>query len=188
MCRPLVPVALLLVLTLACANPPEKEMNQAQGAIAAARAAGAEEYAPAELAAAVSSLDQAQGAVDQRDYRLALSHALDASERAQAAARRAADHKAIVRSDVERSVHDLGVAVGEIETRLKPLRNLRTTAKTVAAADRTLGRVNKAVQEARTALANEKYLQAQEALKGQAERIKALSDDLDALDRARRRR
>jgi len=57
-------------------------MDQAQGALDAARAAGAERYATAEYQAAATALKNAQDAVAQRDYRLALNHALDSRERA----------------------------------------------------------------------------------------------------------
>src|SRR5690606_23255882 len=81
----------LVILALAgvfgCAEPPRKEMDQAQGAIDAARAAGADVYAADSLSEAITALTRADEAVAQRDYRQALSHALDARERAQAAAR-----------------------------------------------------------------------------------------------------
>src|SRR3970040_1880683 len=88
-------------LCAACGDPPEKEMHQAQGAIAAARAAGADEYAAEEVNAAVDALRRAEAAAAERDYRLALNHALDSRERAQNAAREAADGKARARSRAE---------------------------------------------------------------------------------------
>ena len=73
----------------ACGDPPDKEMQQAQGAIDAARAAGADQYARDEFTAAEDALKRAHEAVDQRDYRQALNNALDARERAQTAAKEA---------------------------------------------------------------------------------------------------
>src|SRR5262245_28271359 len=81
----------------ACATPPTREMDQAQGAIDTARAAGADRYAAEEYRGAVDALKQAQDAVEQRDYRLALNHALDSRERAQAAAKHAAESQATLR-------------------------------------------------------------------------------------------
>jgi len=72
-------VVTLLVLP-ACAEPPSKEINQAQGALDAARAAGADQYATDEYRAAASALKSANDAVTQRDYRLALNFALDSRE------------------------------------------------------------------------------------------------------------
>ena len=51
------------LLCLACAEPPNKEMDQAQGAIDAARAAGADRYATTEYAAATDALKNANEAV-----------------------------------------------------------------------------------------------------------------------------
>src|SRR5207302_905741 len=51
----------------ACGDPPDKEMDQAQGAIEAARAAGADRYATTEYAAANDALTRARLAVTGRD-------------------------------------------------------------------------------------------------------------------------
>ena len=81
-------LCLALFVTIGCGGePPDKEMQQAQGALDAARAAGADRYATEEFTAATLALVNAKEAVDQRDYRLALNHALDSRERAQNAAR-----------------------------------------------------------------------------------------------------
>ena len=92
---------LAAVLVTACGgDPPNKEMDQAQGAIDAARAAGADRYATTEYTAANDALTRAQDAVGQRDYRQALNEALDSREHAQNAAREAADTKAQLRGEV----------------------------------------------------------------------------------------
>jgi hypothetical protein len=62
-------------------------MDQAQGSIDAARAAGADRFATEQYGAAVKALQNAQDAVALRDYRLALNYALDARDRAQRAPR-----------------------------------------------------------------------------------------------------
>src|SRR5437773_5668205 len=97
----------VLVAALAasgCGNPPDKEMQQAQGAIDAARAAGADQYARDEFAAAEDALKRAREAVVQRDYRQALNNALDARERAQTAAKEAADLKTAAHLAAERAL------------------------------------------------------------------------------------
>jgi hypothetical protein len=48
-----------LVLCAACSEPPQKELDRAQGAIDAARAAGAERYATPEFSAATGALKEA---------------------------------------------------------------------------------------------------------------------------------
>ena len=119
--------AVLLAIVLAaagCGDPPTKEMNQAQGAIDAARAAGAEQYATDEYKAAVDALRRAQDAVTQRDYRQALNDALDSRERAQNAAREASSQKAQARSQAERLVAEvttaLAAATGRLDTAHAP--------------------------------------------------------------------
>src|SRR3954468_9202775 len=92
------------VSSAACGDPPEKEMQQAQGAIDTARAAGADQYARDEFAAAEEALKKARDAVQERDYRQALNSALDARERAQTAAKESVNHKATARADAERAL------------------------------------------------------------------------------------
>src|ERR1044071_7652591 len=104
--------ALLIVVAAACGGePPDKEIKQAQAAIDAARGAGAAQYAKAEFAAAQDALKRATDAVADRDYRLALNHALDARERAETAARQAADAKVMARADADRDVRALTAAL-----------------------------------------------------------------------------
>src|SRR3954469_22018809 len=88
----------------ACGDPPDKEMQQAQGAIDAARAAGADQYAREEFTAAEDAMKRSHHAAGQRDSRQALNTALDALERAKAAAKESADNKAIARADATRAL------------------------------------------------------------------------------------
>ncbi|PYQ81492.1 MAG: hypothetical protein DMG01_03845 [Acidobacteria bacterium] len=75
-CRLLSAVIVAAVTAAACGDPPDKEIQQAQGAIDAAKAAGADLYARDELAAAEKAVKDANTAVNDRDYRLALNNAL----------------------------------------------------------------------------------------------------------------
>src|SRR5262245_65589954 len=102
------------LVAAACSSPPNKEMDQAQGAIDAARAAGADRYAPTELAAAGTALKQANTAVEEGDYRLALNRAIDSREQAQNAARVAADTRARLRGDIERSMAEVKALVTQV--------------------------------------------------------------------------
>jgi hypothetical protein len=106
------PIALALLvwgaaLLAACSAPPQKERDQADGALAAARAAEAATYAPAELEEAVKALQAYDASVAQGDYRLALSHAIGARDSAYAAAKLAGDRKAAARGEAERLIVDL---------------------------------------------------------------------------------
>jgi hypothetical protein len=145
-------------LASACSEPPYKEMHQAQGALDAARAAGAETFANAEYRDAQQALDQSQQAVTQRDYRLALRYALDARERAQDAARAAADHKAEARGRAERSILGAETALKDAGTQLGAARTARLKARDTAAARKALESARDALQKARAAMEKEAYL------------------------------
>jgi hypothetical protein len=164
----------------ACAEPPNKEMHQAQGAIEAARAAGAERYAAAELAAAVKALAQADTAATQRDYRLALNHALDSRERAQSAAREAATGRASARSRAERLLAEVTTALATATGRLEAAQTAKLADDVLAAPRDQIAAVQKAVQEAGTALGREDYLGAAQALEGRADAVRAAIASVDA--------
>ena len=150
------PAAVVAALTLAsCGSPPDREMQQAQGAIEAARAAGADQYARDEFAAAQDPLKRAGEAVAQRDYRLALNHALDSRERAQNAAKLAADGKAIARGEADRALGSRGRA-RRPQSRLKTAEAGRIPARRLAG-PKGRRRRDRRLQEARTAIERGDY-------------------------------
>jgi hypothetical protein len=161
-----------VVLLAACSEPPRKEIVRAQEAIDAARAAGAERYAPESFAAATTALQQSNEAVDQRDYRLALSRAVDASDRAQEAAKEAADAKAKARSDSEAVVNEVNAAVPHLEARLRAADAVKVPARELAPARRTVQDAGAALQKARALLAAGNYDEAKASVKGLAARIR----------------
>lgn len=174
-----VPLLALLAMA-ACAEPPSKEMNQAQGAIETARAAGADRYATEEFSAAVESLTKSDVAVRDRDYRLALNFALDSRERAQNAARLAVDGRALARGNAERILAEVSALITRARERLADVDTARLPATVRAEADANTVRVEKSVQEARTALGRDDYTQVQAALQGQSAVIDAVLKALDA--------
>jgi len=155
----------------ACESPPSKEMDQAQGAIDAARAAGADRYAKVEYAAATDALKRSQDAVAQRDYRQALNEALDSREHAQNAAREAADTKAQLRAEVERELAEIAILVAQANTRLATATRSRAPARTLEAQRRALAAVGESVQKAGDAAGTGDYLTAQAALKGSKAKV-----------------
>jgi hypothetical protein len=163
----------------ACAEPPSKEMNQAQGAIDAARAAGAEEYAAEQLANAVNTLKQAEAAVTARDYRLALAHALDSREYAQNAAKAAVDGRAKARGDAERVIAEVATLVERLQARLEDPEVVRLPRRQRTAPADALQDATKALQEARAALGNEEYSTILARLDGLHARLQAMLDGLD---------
>ena len=173
---------------IACGDPPDKEMQQAQGAIDAAKAVGADEYAPDEFAAAQAALKNAGDAVDQRDYRLALNHALDARDRAKTAAQQAADRKARARVDADRAIAAAAVALVDVRAHLKAAEASRAPAKTVADARRAIESSDEAVQKAREDLERGAYLPALDGAKAATKRLQSVGKDLESKTTAGPRR
>lgn len=172
-------LACVVVSAAGCADPPSKELHQAQGAIDAARAAGADSYATDEFTAAVSALARAEAAVAQRDYRLALSQALDSRERAQNAAKLAASQKAAVRSDAERLLAELTSATALASTRLAA-ETSRTPSPGVVALQSAVQNARAALDDAGKALATEDYLEARRRLQGVRDTLVAAHQALPA--------
>ena len=94
-------------------------MDQAQGAIDAARAAGADRYATEQYEAAVKALENANAAVTQRDYRLALNYALESRDRAQTAAKEAGVQQGVLRSGAERRLGQVTAQLDQARRRLQ---------------------------------------------------------------------
>ena len=171
--RRVLTVAVLLasISLAACAEPPNKEMDQAQGAIDAARAVGAEQYASSELEAATTSLAQAHEAVAQRDYRLALNHALESREHAQNAARGAADARARLRGEVERAMAEASALLSQARTAVAAAERTRAPRRTLREAQQGLAAIEADVQKAGAAMEAGDYIGARPMLKGLKERI-----------------
>lgn len=163
-------------------------MNQAQGAIDAARVAAADRFAAAEFSAAVDALARAEQAAAAGDFRLALSLAIDSRERAQSATKVAVEARANARGESERAIAEAATLMQRARTRLKepaiaPL-TLRAPRQTVDTAEKVL-------QEARTALKKEDYPAVKTALGGITAELQAALSAIDAAATpppARRRR
>jgi hypothetical protein len=147
----------LVGLSIGCAEPPTKERHQADGAVAAAKAADAATYAPETLHAAEEALKNYDDAVARGDYRLALNYAIDARDRAYEAAKQASNDKAAARSQAERLATEFEVLLKRADTRLAGAAGPRPSAQV---ADR-LKAVTKSgpalLQEARSRLAKQDY-------------------------------
>jgi hypothetical protein len=175
---PLILTAVLL--TSACGDPPDKELQQARSAIESARGAGAEMYARDEFSAAETALKGATEAVDQRDYRLALNRALDARERAQNAEKEAASRKAAARTEASRAVAAAGRALDEARARLKTAEGARVAARVVAPARRSIADNEVAVQEARTSFGQGDFAHATEIAGAATAQLRGLAKDLES--------
>lgn len=186
---------LLLCLTFTAfvgcgGEPPDKEMQQAQGAIDAARAAGADVYATDEFGAAQLALKNAVTAVGDRDYRLALNHALDSRDRAQSAAKQAADNKAAARADAQRALDAADQALDTVREKLKLATERKIPARSTASLRGALDTAERRLQEARASFEKGLYLDIPGHATGATASLSEPSQQLDALMAApvRRRR
>jgi hypothetical protein len=160
-------IAFLLLAAAGCSEPPQKELDQAQAAIDAARAAGAEREAADDFSGAVTTLQKAHDAVDQRDYRQALSYAIDARQRALEAAKHVAEGKAnaetLYKAASDRAAR-LENAIHAAEEARVPAHELRDPRAALDA-----GRTS--LQEARTRLDKGNVADATAALDGVREKL-----------------
>ena len=169
------------LLTAGGAAPPSKEMNQAQGAIDAARAAGADRFAASEFAAATDALKRSEEAVAAGDYRQALSHAIDSRERAQQAAKVAVDGRANMRGQAERAIAEVATLLSRAQTQLKDPDVVRSNGRTLREPRAVVAKAETALQEARSALASEDYAAVSKALNGVAGQLQAALTQIDAV-------
>ena len=183
--------ALLLVvsLTAACASPPNREIADAEQALKAAKAAGAERYSEITYKAAADAYRQANEAVLAGDYRLALNRALESREHAQAATRSAADGQALARDEALRTMAELSTQLASVTAQLDAAEKSRTLPRAVLRDVReALTLINADVQKAGKAINDEDYMAAQEALKGVKARLDAAGGEFESARKAQRAR
>jgi Domain of unknown function (DUF4398) len=172
--------ALIAALTVAgCGSPPDKEIQQAQGAVDAAKVIGAPEYAAEEFTAAENALKNANEAVVQRDYRLALNHALDARDRAQTAAKQTAERKSVLRVGADRAIMNATRALTDASAMLKATESNRNAPRSIVESRRSVVAAEQALQEARTDLERGHYQSAEQHANTAASRAQAVARDLD---------
>ena len=170
-----------LLLCAGCSEPPQKEMSEAQGAIDAARAVGAEQYATTAFQAATTALKEAEEAVQQRDYRLALSRAIDASQRAQEAAKLAAEGMARARGDAEAAITSAANALRQLQVRLKAAEAARVPPREMAEPAQAAADAEAVLQKARASLNTGDYLTARSAV---SDIVKTISEQISDVDDA----
>jgi hypothetical protein len=173
------------VLSVGCATPPTREMDQAQGSIDAARAAGADRFAAEQYEAAVKALQNAQNAVAQRDYRLALNYALDGRDRAQRAAKEAATQQAVLRSAAERRLSEVTASLDQIEQRLKAAEAARMPRRSVTAVRAAITKAEASLQKAGTSIQESNYKVSQEQLAESARNLELAMAEIETAQKAR---
>jgi len=173
---------------MGCATPPTREMDQAQGSIDAARAAGADRYAREQYEGAVKALQSAQDAVGQRDYRLALNYALDSRDRAQQAAKEAASQQGILRSAAERRLTEVTALLDRAEQQLKAADSARVPRRSLAAARTAIAGAEESLQKAGTSIQDSNYDVSQQQLAESAKNLQSAMAEIDAIMKGRQKR
>lgn len=176
---------LCVCLGISCAGPPRSEMDQAQGAIDAARAAGADRYATAQYEAAVQALQNARDAVAARDYRLALNHALDSRGRAQQAAKEAANEQVTLRSRAERRLAELTAMLDRTKQRLAQAEASRVPRRSLEAARKVIADAEASLQKAGTAIQEGEYKTSEERLSESATKLQSAIAEIETAARGR---
>lgn len=174
---------LALVLLTACGTPPHKEIDQAQSAIDAARTAGGDRLAPEEFTAATTSMTLSKRAVEQRDYRLALNHALESREHAQNAARAAAEAQVRLRGEVDRSLNEVTAMLAQANGRLTTAERARVSRRIITDARQSLATASADVQKAGALAQQQDYTAAQATLSGAKQRVSQVIMRLEATTR-----
>ena len=154
-------------------------MTPAQGALDAARAAGAGRFAADELTAAADALKRSEDAVAAGDYRQALSHAIDGRERAQNAARMAVEGRANARGQAERSIAEVATLLERADAELAAADAMRLPRRALREPLAVAASARKALQEARSALEKEEYERVSKALGRSSANLQAALAQLD---------
>lgn len=154
--RRLPTLVLVALIASGCSQPPQKEIDQAQTALDAAKAAGAEKYATDEYNAAAGSLQKSHDAVDQRDYRQALNYAIDSRQRSQEAAKLAAEGKVRARQAASQLVTDVGTRYSQARMHLQAI-DPSGTSKDLRLPRGMLMEAESSLQDARTAIRSGNY-------------------------------
>jgi hypothetical protein len=165
-------LAIVLLVTFACAAPPNREMKDAEDALKAAKDAGAERYAASSFSQAADAYRLANLAVSGGDYRLALSKALESREHARDAEREAADVHARAHDEVLQMMTDVATQLAHATTELESADRRHVPRAVLRSAHQTLAGVEVDVQKARAAIQKQDFADA----KGTLTSVKARLD------------
>ncbi|MEQ1896490.1 MAG: hypothetical protein ABL971_03770 [Vicinamibacterales bacterium] len=166
-----VAAVLVCVATVACGTPPTKEMDLARQAIEAARSAQAERYAPAELAAARTAIDKSAAAALNRDFKLALNHALDSHERAKTASSAATGAHRARRERLDASLSNVASTLASARTTVGAAARVRSSRRAAGRAEAALDTIDTDLQKARALVSEDDLDGADLLLNGVSTRI-----------------
>ncbi len=169
---------------LACAKPPQTEIDGANAALQDAKNAEAEIYAPESLKAAEDALSQMQAELDAQQGKFALFRTYEkAKELANAAveaSKKAVDDanakKEQVKAEVETKLGEAATALAEAQDLMKKAPKGKGTKEDLAALEADLGTVQPTIDEAKAAFDNGKYMDAKNKLEEAISKANSVKD------------
>ena len=153
----------LAVLLVGCAQPPTRELTAAETALAEARRAEAEKYASELMEQANAALVAARQRVEQKDYRGALSSAMDAAEKARAAAAAVPSAKMLLKGAAETAQAEAQAALDEVAAIREEAAKAKVPDAAFEAVATAVGEVEAAMKAVADDLAKEDFNAAQKA-------------------------
>ena len=160
-------------------------MDQAQGAIDAARAAGADRYATEQYEAAVKALQER--AKRRRAARLPAGAELRARQprpRAEAA-KEAATQQAVLRSASERRLGEVTASLDRAKQQLKAAEGARVPRRSLAARATAIAAAEASLQKAGTSIQESNYSVSQEQLAESARKLQSAMAEIETAMKAR---
>jgi hypothetical protein len=106
----------------ACTRPPEKEINEAEGAMKAATDAGADKYATSKFNEANTAMSDAKNKMAAKDYKAARLAARVAKAKFETATSKVPEGRAQVKTEVEGNWKQVTTAVTDIETKIPKMK------------------------------------------------------------------
>ena len=181
-------LALMLLALIGCSKAPEAEMQAAKSAIDAAKAAEAEQYAPASYKVANDTLTAANAAKTEQDSKFALFRSYGKSKdmfvRAQALANKAAaeaeQEKERVKQEVMAMMAQVQAAVDTANAALTKAPKGKDTKAELAMIKNDLDALTPQMAAAKTDFDNGKYLVAKASYESIMAKAKSITDEIAA--------
>ncbi len=170
----------LAALLLGCDQPPNRELGAAESALAEAKAEGAQVYAAERFKEAEAALLAARQKVEHKDYRGALSSAVDAAEKAREAAAAVPSAKVLLKSAAETAQAEAQAALDGVLAVKEEAAQSRAPETVFEALQGRVAEVEAAIQGVSDRLGEGDLLGAQKA----AADLKAIASGLDVQFRA----
>ena len=159
------PIVLVISFFIAgggCGSPPTEELMQAEAALQAAKAEGAEDFVPNDFKAAAAALSDAKSKTESKDYEAALEAALDAKQKADMAKAKIGPEKLKMRGEIETT---LVMVSDEWAALMSQAKKRRVKRKTKQMVDATREGFAALITDVQTKKEAEDYMGAMQSLK-----------------------